>query len=60
MLRLLERNRGLEEPKSDQEKIANASILGHNDYNPWRENNTAWLEAERKKAEAFMHRRVPI
>lgn len=54
MLRLLETNRGFEKLSSDQEETIHAGIPGNNHYNYRKEIETAWLKAERKKANALM------
>ncbi len=56
VLRLLGANKGFEEPSSDLEKMVHASIPKNNHYNHQKEIETAWLEAERKKAEAYVRR----
>ncbi|UCE15330.1 MAG: hypothetical protein JSV12_05470 [Candidatus Bathyarchaeota archaeon] len=61
VIRFLRSNRGFEEPSSDLEKIVHAGIHSNNYYNHQKEIETAWLEAERKKAQAIMeHQRLTL
>jgi len=55
LLRLLQKARGYEELTSNREEIADTGIYGANHYNH-RKEITAWLEAERKKAQVLMER----
>ena len=53
-LRLLLKLRGIEGPLSVQEEIIHVGIPENNYYNHRKEIESAWLEAERKKAEVLM------
>lgn len=54
VLRSLGKSRDFEKSTSDQGEIVHVGIPTSNYHNYRKEIDTAWLEAERKKAEALM------
>ena len=58
-LRILRINRGFVRPSNTQTEEGLSLNIPEN-YNSWKATEIALLEAERKKAEAIMHRRALI